>query len=123
MGSIAITFQAPSARAIPTANRPIGPHPITATGFVSRSSPPSVPNVACTAFPNGSITDAMSGWIPSPTIQTFTAGTTTYSANAPSVSTPRIFRLRQMCARPVRQVEQTPHAMWVSTATNAPRCT
>ena len=27
-----------------------------------------------------------------------------------------------MCARPVRQVEQTPHAMWVSTATKAPCC-
>ena len=57
-GSIAITFHAPSARAIPTENSPIGPHPSTATGFVSRSSPPSVPKVAWTALPNGSITDA-----------------------------------------------------------------
>src|ERR671910_35332 len=42
--------------------------------------------------------------MPSPTIHAFSAGTTTYSANAPSVSTPRIWRLRQMCARPVLHV-------------------
>jgi len=107
-------------RAIATANNPIGPHPITATGFVAMSSPPPVPNAACTALPNGSMIDAASGWIPSPTIQALAAGMTTYSANAPSMSTPKMRRFSQMCARPVRQVEQRPHEMWVSAATKTP---
>ena len=80
---------------------PIGPHPITATEFVAMSSPPPVPNAACTALPNGSMIDATSGSMPSPTTHAFCAGTTTYSANAPSVSTPRMRRFSQMCARPV----------------------
>jgi len=116
-GSIANTFQAPAARAIATAKSPIGPHPMTATGFVARSSPPAVPNVACTALPNGSMIDATSGRIPSPTTHAFCAGMTTYSANAPSVSTPKIRRFSQMCILPVRHVEQCPQAMCVSAAT------
>ena len=98
----------------------MGPHPITATAFVAMSSPPPVPNAACTAFPNGSMMDAASGWIPSPTTHALTAGITTYSANAPSMSTPRMRRFSQMCARPVRQVEHRPHETCVSAATNAP---
>ncbi len=105
---------------MPTANRPIGPHPITATAFVARSSPPPVPNAACTALPKGSMIVATSRAMPSPTTHAFWAGTTTNSAKAPSVSTPRIRRRSQMCMRPDRQVGHCPHAMWVSAATNAP---
>ena len=122
LGSIAITFHAPSDLAIATANMPIGPHPITATALVAMSSPPPVPNEACTALPKGSMIEATSGSIPSPTIHAFCAGTTTYSANTPSMSTPRIFRFSQMWARPVWQVGQWPHAMWVSAAMNTPSC-
>jgi hypothetical protein len=119
-GSMAMTFHAPAARAMATENNPIGPHPITATGLVARSSPPAVPKVACTAFPNGSMMEAASGSIPSPTIHAFWAGITTYPAKAPSVSTPRMRRFSQMWARPVRHVEQCPQAIWVSAATKAP---
>ena len=50
---------------------PIGPQPITATAFVAMSSPPPVPNAACTALPNGSMIEAASGSIPSPTTHAF----------------------------------------------------
>ena len=56
---------------------PIGPHPITATVLVAMSSPPPVPNAACTALPKGSMIDAASGSMPSPTTHAFCAGMTT----------------------------------------------
>jgi hypothetical protein len=72
LGSIAITSKAPSARTTPTANMPIGPHPITATEFVAMSSPQQSERRVRTAFLNGSMIEATSG-SPSPTTHAFWA--------------------------------------------------
>ena len=76
-GSTAITCRAPSDRAIATANRPIGPHPITATALVAMSSPPPVTNAVCTALPKGSMIEATSGAIRGSDLPRVRAGSTT----------------------------------------------
>ena len=59
-------------------------------------------NTVCTAFPSGSSSDAYSWGIAGSSFQIFDSGIVTYSANAPSLSTPMIFTCWHMCASPVR---------------------
>ena len=85
--SIANTCDAPTARATAIANNPMGPHPVIAT-VLAAISPAST---LCTAFPNGSRMDAYSIGMAGSSFQIFDSGIATYSANAPSASTPMIF--------------------------------
>ena len=95
--SVAKTLAAPASLAIATVIRPIGPQPVTTTVWPASSST----NAAWTALPIGSWIAAISGLRPSDG-QALWAGRATYSANAPSMSTPRIRRFAQTCSRPVR---------------------
>jgi hypothetical protein len=93
---------------------PTGPHPSTATVWPGRSWV----DVAKTALPNGSCNVAISGGSFARSFCHSTdSGTTTYSAKAPSRSTPRICVHSHMCARPVRQWKQRPHVTWLSADT------
>ena len=84
--SLAITSEAPAARATPTAKHPIGPQPSTSTVLPGTSDSSTV----WTALPIGSMMAPTSVGIPSSRI-TFEAGMAMYSANAPSRSTPMIW--------------------------------
>ena len=52
--------------------------------------------------------------------QIFDSGITTYSAKAPSASTPMIFTFWQMCASPVRHCRHLPQATCISAETKSP---
>ncbi len=94
--------------------RPTGPHPRIATERPGRSCV----EVAKTAFPNGSWRVAISGGSFARSFcQTTDSGTTTYSAKAPSRSTPRICVCSHKCACPVRQWKHIPHVTWLSAET------
>ena len=114
--SLAMTWQAPAARATPIANRPIGPQPVTAIRQAERSPEKAV----CTAFPSGSMMLCTSSGTFSGARQAFTAGATAYSAKPPSTSTPRILVFWQTCPLPVRQAVQCPQTMWLSNETRSP---
>ena len=96
--SLAKTCEAPLARAMPTLKSPMGPQP---------RMPPLLPvmswfRVANTALPHGSCRAAISGEIlPGSFCQITFSGTQTYSAKAPSRSTPRICVRGQRWACPV----------------------
>src|ERR1035441_6682108 len=110
---------APTALATAIENNPIGPHPVTATVFAAISPAKTV----CTALPNGSRMDAYSCGMPGSSFQIFDSGMTTYSAKAPSVSTPIIFTFWQICASPVRQSRHFPQATCISADTKSPSFT
>src|SRR6266508_1245958 len=119
-GSTATTWRAPAALTTPTANRPIGPHPRTTTVDPTMSSAPPEMNAVWTALPNGSWIDAMSGGMRLSTSHALRSGSTTYSANPPSKSTPRIRMRSHVCIRPRRHCGQNPQNTWPSAETNAP---
>ena len=64
---------------------PIGPAPVIRTSSPTKSNE----SVACTALPNGSKMAPSSSPTESGNGTTLVSGTETYSANAPSLSTPR----------------------------------
>ncbi|HVE85771.1 MAG TPA: alcohol dehydrogenase catalytic domain-containing protein, partial [Myxococcales bacterium] len=66
------------------AMQPMGPAPVMSTSSPTRSNESAV----CTAFPSGSKKAAISSGTPLGTLNTFTAGIATYSANAPLRCTP-----------------------------------
>ena len=112
--SDASTRPAPEARAIAIVKRPTGPQPRTATVRPARSCV----EVAKTALPKGSWSVAISGGsFERSFCHSTDSGTTTYSANAPSTSTPRICVCSHMCALPVRQLKHRPQVMWLSAET------
>src|SRR5581483_5596665 len=118
--SEARTRPAPEARASAIANSPTGPQPRKATVRPGRSCV----DVAKTALPNGSCRVAISGGSFARSFcQTTLSGTRTYSANAPSTSTPRMRVRSHMCACPVRQWKHIPQVMWLSAETKSPRTT
>ncbi len=79
---------------------PIGPHPVTstvlpATGYV-------IPWIyGVDRAPQGSCKAAIRGFKLLSFFHAFSSGTATYSAKAPSTSTPRILRFLHMCILPV----------------------
>ena len=97
----------------------MGPHPVIAT-VLAAISPAST---LCTAFPNGSRMDAYSIGMAGSSFQIFDSGIATYSANAPSASTPMIFTFWQMCASPVRHCTHFPQATCISAETKSPSFT
>src|SRR5262245_13224475 len=98
------------------ANKPIGPHPVTAIAPPDRGPA----NAVCTAFPHGSITAATSSGTFAGARHAFTAGTATYSANPPLMSTPRILVFSHTCALPLRHAGHVPHTTWLSHETRSP---
>ena len=108
---------APEARAIAMLKSPTGPQPRIATVRPARSWRP----VAKTAFPNGSCSVAISGGSFVRSLSQITdSGTATYSAKAPSRSTPRICVRSHMCACPVRHSKHIPQVTWLSAETKSP---
>ena len=76
---------APTCSAIAADIIPIGPAPVISTSSPTRSND----KVAWTAFPKGSKIAPTSSLTESGSGTTFDSGTLTYSAKAPSVSTPK----------------------------------
>jgi hypothetical protein len=72
---------------------------MTATDFAASETS----SAAWTAFPRGSMIAATSRGIDSSSFQAFPAGIATYSANAPSRSTPMTRSRSQMWKAPFRQ--------------------
>ena len=97
-----MTRAAPAARATAMANSPIGPQPVTA--MVHAESGPE--NAVCTALPSGSMTAAASSVMLAGARQALTAGTATYSAKPPLMSTPRMRVFSHTCPWPVRHARQ-----------------
>ena len=114
--SLAITREAPAALATPTANRPIGPQPVTARLLAATGPAKTV----WTALPSGSMTAATSSGMLAGARHALTAGTVTYSAKPPFTSTPRMRVFSHTWLFPVRQAMQCPHTMWLSHATRSP---
>ena len=113
--SLAITSDAPAARATPTAKQPIGPQPSTSTVLPGTSASSTV----WTALPSGSMMAPTSVGMPSSRM-TFEAGIAMNSANAPSRSTPMIWVRWHRCAAPRRHWRQWPQTMWPSAVTRSP---
>ncbi len=78
---------------------PTGPQPVTSTRLADRLAAKAV----CTALPKFSWIVPSSGGMSGGSTQALMAGSATYSAKAPSRSTPRMRVCWQMCPRPVRQ--------------------
>src|SRR5258707_7285426 len=110
---------APTASATAIENSPMGPQPVMATVFAA-ISPAST---ECTALPSGSRMEAYSCGMAGSSFQIFDSGMTTYSANAPSESTPMIFTFWQMWALPVRHCRHLPQATCISADTKSPSLT
>ena len=90
------TFRAPTCSAIAADIMPIGPAPVINTSSPTKSKD----NVACTAFPNGSKILPTSLLTDSGNATTFEAGIIRYSANAPSLSTPKFTVSGSRCNLP-----------------------
>ena len=116
---VALPHRAPAARAIPTAKRPMGPQPTTAT----ERPETSVCSTVWKALPRGSKTAAWSSSTASGRGMRLVDGTTTYSAKAPSRSMPRMAVSRQTWASPVRHSSQWPQTRCPSADTRWPTST
>ena len=116
------TAPAPSVRAACMARLPISPAPTTTT-----RSPGAIPLIraACIATAAGSTIAPASNETSSGSRWRRRAGTTTYSAIAPSrrnagVETPNVWRISHRFVRPARQGGQSPHQTIESNVTRVP---
>src|SRR6266568_2037098 len=113
------TCRAPACRATAAAMMPIGPAPVINTSSPSTGNARAV----CTALPNGSKIAATSRSISCRCTHTLLSGSTTYSANAPSVSTPRPTVRMHRWRRPAMQLRHVPHTRCPSPLATSPGLT
>ena len=114
--SVMITRRAPAYLQMATAMMPMGPAPVIRTSSPTRSNIKAV----WVAFPTASNMATTSSSMLGSMAITFVAGMHTYSANAPSRSTPTLLVSLHHWMLPLWQLRQWPQVMWPSPDTRWP---